>query len=544
MAVRPVGIERFGGWDTRGDLYEVPAGAAAAALNVWLEDGSKVKRRPAASTVQTIATTENKLVHVVKLYDNHYVYYSDGSTIKEAGTTRGTFSISGPAVQMVTMFDDFCLACNGEGRPMYKQVGNLAWSNCPGTVANMEGALLCAYWKDRAVIARIKPTAGRVDGANEYTVRFSNPQGDGFVWPNFSAAADYVDVGTRASIISGREGLTAMHAYRDKLLVFERNRLHVFYSISTDSVGGAVFNYRTIDNIHGPDNPRVATVTTHGVLWLDDLGRCWLSSGGTPQRVFRHLDGLVEQRLLALNPLLAISNNHADEPRMLTASGGFVALMYCEHGAQDYGRVLVMNDDGSGCVEWTLSVPFAFSAGAPLSAYSNGCIHLAQGLAGSRRPYLLYSRRTTPACVAAVELGGTPAADGALDAGLAGGWTSEYVPGGQLPGEGAGPITVRRALIRATATPTFSRWYTDDARTTKQSLRALQAAASGDLDSDFDPIRGQDLVGLYAQDQAARGRRVRLGIDPGTGAVHGLELHVEALRTPGEGHATPTDAAS
>lgn len=96
-----------------------------------------------------------------------------------------------------------------------------------------------ATWGTRLALACFyspSSTPASITGT-PYMVVFSAPNG---AYSTISAD-DYVNVG------DGTEGITGMVSWRELLFVITQSKLFVFYGTSTDSTGGAIFNYRQID---------------------------------------------------------------------------------------------------------------------------------------------------------------------------------------------------------------------------------------------------------------------------------------------------------
>lgn len=114
---------------------------------------------------------------------------------------------------------------------------------------------------------------GVAGAASDSTVVFSQPDA-----PHQFDETDYVTLDA-----DDGERITAMAAYGDYLFVFKRTKVFVFYGNSTDSTGGAVFNYRTFRGLDdgGEIFPGQVVVADDGLYFINKRG-VWFTNGQRP----------------------------------------------------------------------------------------------------------------------------------------------------------------------------------------------------------------------------------------------------------------------
>lgn len=124
---------------------------------------------------------------------------------------------------------------------------------------------------------------GVAGAASDSTVVFSQPDNS----YEFDES-DYVKLDE-----ADGERITAMAAWGDYLFVFKRTKVFVFYGNSTDSTGGAVFNYRTFRGLDdgGEIFPGQVIVATNGIYFVNKRG-VWFTSGQRPVSVSENIDWL------------------------------------------------------------------------------------------------------------------------------------------------------------------------------------------------------------------------------------------------------------
>lgn len=127
-------------------------------------------------------------------------------------------------------------------------------------------------WKDRLVSAEHSASTGFSVTASSSTIRFSDP-GDPTTWTQ----NNYVHLSP-----GDGEPIMGIISWRELLFVFKQTKFFVFNSISTDSTGQPVFNYRPVDSQVGLAASRALCSSRDGVYFLDRKG-VYRTQGQDPQ---------------------------------------------------------------------------------------------------------------------------------------------------------------------------------------------------------------------------------------------------------------------
>lgn len=136
-----------------------------------------------------------------------------------------------------------------------------------------------AVWRDRLAMAENTNSTGFATANNKDTVRFSQP-GEPRLW----ADNDYLQLSP-----GDGEPIMGVVAWREQLFVFKQTKFFVIYSISTDSSGNPIFNYRPVDSGVGLASARALCAGRDGVYFLDRKG-VYRTTGGEPQCISEPVD--------------------------------------------------------------------------------------------------------------------------------------------------------------------------------------------------------------------------------------------------------------
>lgn len=269
-------IDKFTG--LRLDIAPVDVGpnGAVDCLNVDLSDSEQLRVRAGTDTLLTTASTFTPLALVkfnstyvavgaskIRVFEFALGSWSETDTV--ATTLTGgaqVFSSGGANVRLylgdsgtLTRFDG-AAAANVAGSP--------------------EGVVYLESWKDRLVAGKGEIGAG---SAGLSRVSFSAPA-DGDTW----GADDWVELDP-----DDGEDIRGVAAWSDELYVFKRSRFYVFYGISTDATGGAVFNYRKVDAGIGSNFDNGVSAGRDGVYFIAKDG-VYRTRGGVPERISQPID--------------------------------------------------------------------------------------------------------------------------------------------------------------------------------------------------------------------------------------------------------------
>lgn len=217
------------------DLYAVDSSGGETSLGVITKLGGAVGDRPFITSVASVGTLTATYTYIAS-------YYSP--------TARGG---------LLQRFDNVStLTPHATAAPKY--------------VAAWQGRLVQGHYISAAV------TPSGANGSTS-TVFFSDPGS-----PDTTPSTNWVSLDP-----GNGEEITGIVTWRELLVVFKETAAYVFYGTSTDSTGGAIFNYRKID-LGARINParlgeRPITVGRDGIYFLSVEGRVYKTSGDTPAGV-------------------------------------------------------------------------------------------------------------------------------------------------------------------------------------------------------------------------------------------------------------------
>lgn len=313
---RAVPVEGFDGLDLSRDPQEVGWQGAVDVLNVDLDRRGRLRSRDGSATVYT-----------------------------EASPDTGNFGLASyaGATLVVAMFGDPCLravSTAGTSLATYVPAGGVAgpdWSFAHVGTPAATYLYCCESSQELAVYdgstfalaggatytptcIGIQPNDNRLVLGTNSRVRFSNAGA-----PETFTADDYVDVTP-----GDGEQVRNIVSWQNLTFAFKQSKFFVFYGNSTDSTGGTVFNYRTVDSGIGAEDVGGVVAGPDGVYIFAQDG-VYVTTGGPPKRASRKLDALFG---LGSAPYWQGSTTRASQPRMawyrgrlhctLMATGTFV----------------------------------------------------------------------------------------------------------------------------------------------------------------------------------------------------------------------------
>lgn len=285
MAYDAVPIEQFGGLNLA-EPEEVPANQAINVSNIDLDKPGAIRVRDGMEKFNSVAGSND-------FYDafvwtrptvNTHVIVSDATNLL-AYNSSGT-AITSAAVG-ATFLSAASLGTASAGPYLYIGVGTGAsirrWDGTNFSApAGMPTAVYVATQpvESRLVAAYTGSSGG---GTNQASVVFSDA-GTPETW----TAGNYVD-------LHPNDGgfIVGMVTWRDQVFVFKNTgKMFVFYGNSVDSVGGPVFNFRSVDmglNV-APESGSVVAASD-GVYFRGRDGM-YFTTGGTPQKISAALDAM------------------------------------------------------------------------------------------------------------------------------------------------------------------------------------------------------------------------------------------------------------
>jgi hypothetical protein len=161
----------------------------------------------------------------------------------------------------------------------------------------------------------------------------------------FSAPNDPEDFSGADSVTVDGNIITEICAWDNSLYVFIADRFYVFYGNSTDSTGGTVFNYRTVNTGIGvPGNPeRVRAVATPEGVYFAGPDGIYLTSGGPPVKVTQDLGPLFDND----GTVPSYYTGDEDSVSAMAYAGGVLFCLY------DTDRVLAYHLESRQWFQWS-----------------------------------------------------------------------------------------------------------------------------------------------------------------------------------------------
>lgn len=287
-------VSRFGGLNLRDDPQEVGPDAAIDVNNVDLLDGGRFSTRD-GYTQWTTGSAESTVVQFLardrttatprligSVGADLVVWDDDGSVFaRQAAVSAGGYgAVSAASVSGASNRGVYIPVIDGQ---VWKWDGAVFSDPLIGSSWSQVAA-----WKDRLVQA----------GSRDF-LRFSDPDD---IDTEATYAANTIAVGK-----GDGESIVGMRVWRELLFAFKSSKFYVFYDVSTDTTGGAIFNYRAVETGVGLWGKRAVetgaifpanTLNTNPSVAASDalyfLGRdgIYRTTGGPPELISRQLDPL------------------------------------------------------------------------------------------------------------------------------------------------------------------------------------------------------------------------------------------------------------
>lgn len=288
---RQMPVEQFGGLRLDLDPAEAGWGNAIDLQNVDFDRSGRVKSRMGSEKFNASAGSAP--------YTGFFSFRSASDRLLATGTNR-TDALDSSGTVVATTADGPFYSCATVGTASQTEcyiaystlaamrvyngtslaVPTATVDGTPGLSMPVVQALGVTPWDNRLVAANsITATGGPGGGASSYYhVHFSNP-GSPQLWDS----TDYVILNP-----GDGEGIAALVMWREYLFAFKRSKYYVFYGTSTDSTGGAIFNYREVRAGVGVNASWQVAAARDGVYFADSTG-VYRTTGGEPQLVSQAL---------------------------------------------------------------------------------------------------------------------------------------------------------------------------------------------------------------------------------------------------------------
>lgn len=273
---RPVALPSFGGLNLRDDPQEVGWQGAIDLRNVDLDDRGRLRQRDGYTVFGPSMSPSfpYALKEYPRLGSNPQLLAIDiGGTahaISQLGETVATTTSMGGSIAVIGTSSATYAYIVGSSFASTKRWDGTAFS----TPAGMPVAGYLA----------VQPADNRLVAAYTGSSNPSRVQFSGAGTPETWGVDDFVDL-----LPGDGESISNLVAWQNYLFVFKKTKFFVFYGNSTDSTGGAVFNYRTVGNGVGSFNSAAAVVADDGVYFVGNDG-LYRTTGGDAERVGRSLD--------------------------------------------------------------------------------------------------------------------------------------------------------------------------------------------------------------------------------------------------------------
>lgn len=299
MSYQQILVPRLGALRLDADPSDLGFDGAASVSNVEFDPNGTVRTRPGFDKTDAGTLSGNPTWLVPYRHGSQFVlvggnatgtslrgYNSSFASIDTATTLFATTAIPSHAIEhgiagvpdVSWVFVTWPGATNGIG--MWNGIGT--WTGVATTYA-VGKFLAVTPWDDRLVMLRSSEAAGTTQ--EDSLVRFSDP----------SAALNFTaDNWVEVSPTDGQK-LRMGVPWRDLLFVFKETKFFVFYGTSTDSTGGALFNYRTVDTGVGCGYDYAAAAAQDGVYFVHADG-IYRTTGGPPELVSAPLQPFFDAR--------------------------------------------------------------------------------------------------------------------------------------------------------------------------------------------------------------------------------------------------------
>lgn len=265
MTYTTIPLDQFGGLDTRDDLRVIGSGGASAMLNVDLDIPGTVRCRDGFTRLNSTAGTAS-LFFPWGAYDGRILAGTPGNVMTARDTTGviatgAGISPTGSYANFGTPTTPATYISRIGGSPAKWNGTAFSTPAFTGTDAPGTGSII-DVWLDRLVNCNMSTKPSRI---------------------SFSDAGDPLTFATNNFVElhpGDGEGFAHQTAtWNGSLFVLKTNHLFVFYSVSIDSGGNPIFNYRTVDTPFGTTWAYTLVAGRDGVYALTGNG-LYVSTGG------------------------------------------------------------------------------------------------------------------------------------------------------------------------------------------------------------------------------------------------------------------------
>lgn len=286
-----VTFEKFGGLNLVQDPQEAGAEQAISCLNVVLDRNGRLRSRDGYTVAYSSALAGSPLaIHpvssdtVLAAFAANKVRAIDisaGSSSAEVNLTGSSSSFASAGTGVYFTDGTATSVQKFAGGAFSTPAGLAAGAGHGPTGAGYEGNYLAVQpLEDRLVIADANTTS---------RLWFSNA-GDP---ETITYSAGPPETGDFVELTPGDgEPITGMAVFGTELFVFKQTKFFVFYGNSTDSTGGAVFNYRMVDTGVGcvaSNSAKLIASHETGVYFVGHNG-VYVTTGGPPRKVSGAID--------------------------------------------------------------------------------------------------------------------------------------------------------------------------------------------------------------------------------------------------------------
>ena len=318
MALEPIRVSQWQGLNLAADPGDAGLNRAISLQNVELDLNGTIRTRPGfdqadatarANPVWLIHDAEDPETPAVTLLQSTEIVTWNAATLTSVGTATGYTG----ATHIVRGF----IADYG---------GSDIVSGGGVEVNDLPAKFLAIQPVDDRLVAGY---AGRPSASSD-RVHFSNP----------GAAVGDLTFGTDdwVDIAPGRGAIRMVVSWENLLFVFKDNLFAVFYGNSTDSSGGAVFNYRMVDTGIGASYDYAACAAQDGVYFVNRDG-VYRTTGGKPELVSAALQPFFDERsngFFAASGPLSSPRIHAGEDRLYVWQAGSTGMFVMDLRSREW----------------------------------------------------------------------------------------------------------------------------------------------------------------------------------------------------------------
>ena len=314
MSLEPIRVSQWSGLNLAADPGDAGLNRAISLQNVELDLNGTIRTRPGFDKVDATTISASPLGLYRMRADDSYLAIS-ATDIQRWDDTLVSVELDAfagnPTGAAVEWNSVMIVARAGD------VLGTYSASLGIGSVLNTPQAKFLAVQPgDNRIVAAYAALGG---SANPDRVHFSNAGSLAF------GADDWVDLHP-----DNGEAIRAIVAWRETLFVFKESEFFVFYGNSTDSAGGAVFNYRSVNTGIGCGYDFAACAAQDGVYFVHTDG-VYRTTGGNPELVSAALQPFFDERsngFFGVSGPLSSPRIHAGDDRLYVwqhgATGMFV----------------------------------------------------------------------------------------------------------------------------------------------------------------------------------------------------------------------------